>query len=521
MQDSREYAMGLFQEAMAVANTQYGKAMQAITDRIDTSCIAAEEDPDSQSEGSGTGYGLTYFAGVPNPERGLGKTRVCHVFNPSAHPRREPVEVTLWDWTGDLRDLMAEDMGGRPMALQLLDQTQQFFWDHHYVRVLVDCTVPSCGYTTFVIREGEPQEYRIYYQKDSYRDPAAQPFVLENELIRAEFDYQNGRMVSLRDLQTGEELIAAGKSAGLQCIEAERSSSSAWAIGKYTDFHSELQLISIHPLTSGTLRQSFTAEYKVRNSTVKATVSLDAHARGVRYEWEVDWHEETRTGGQIPVLVYHFPVGYEIQHYLFDVPGGVQARGPLHLDMPGLQFGAAISRQRSSVALISTCKYGYRCADQALNATLIHTAPNPDPYPERGIHKIVEFVAVENRDVKSLCEMAYDCNHSMPTQSGYIHPGDLPASDSLFSFQCKDALVSSVTQTEGGKLLVRFYEINGNQAEAELTFLRKVRTAAAVDLEGAPTGIPVRVEKNRVYVAIPPYALVGMEVSLAEEDAGQ
>ena len=78
----------------------------------------------TKSEGAGVGYGLANYAGVPNPERGAGKHRVYTVFNPSAAPRKELVEVTLWDYTGDISRLEAVDSNGTAVPLQVGDQVR-------------------------------------------------------------------------------------------------------------------------------------------------------------------------------------------------------------------------------------------------------------------------------------------------------------------------------------------------------------------------------------------------------------
>ncbi|MBO5070527.1 MAG: hypothetical protein J6C37_09225, partial [Roseburia sp.] len=80
VQDSREYALGLYQTSMAVANTQIQNAMRCIALKIDTSSIPVDIDAyNSQSEGAGVGYGLENFIGVPSTERGSGRTRIFHV----------------------------------------------------------------------------------------------------------------------------------------------------------------------------------------------------------------------------------------------------------------------------------------------------------------------------------------------------------------------------------------------------------------------------------------------------------
>ena len=126
VQDSREHAMGLFQTSLATANTQISNAMRVIAENIDTSAVPVDIDAyNSQSEGAGAGYGIENFVGVPSTERGSGRTRIFHIFNSLPHPRKEVVELTVWDWTGDLRRIAVRDTEGNELPFQLVDRELQ------------------------------------------------------------------------------------------------------------------------------------------------------------------------------------------------------------------------------------------------------------------------------------------------------------------------------------------------------------------------------------------------------------
>ncbi len=65
--------------------------------------IATEKETAKQSADDGVGYGYSYFSGKPAPETGGGITRIFTVFNPTAVDKDENVEITVWDWPGDMR----------------------------------------------------------------------------------------------------------------------------------------------------------------------------------------------------------------------------------------------------------------------------------------------------------------------------------------------------------------------------------------------------------------------------------
>ncbi|MCL6547626.1 MAG: alpha-mannosidase, partial [Alicyclobacillus sp.] len=212
--DTREYAMGRFQETMAIANTRRSMALRRIAARIAAGEAAgaqlAERVPESTSEGAGVGYGVDAFQ-VFQTERGRGRTRVFHVFNATLADREEAVELVIWDWNYNLRRMRFTDAQGRVLEHQLLDSAQTGYWGHQYVRVLVRAAVPAGGYNTIVLTEEDGSPAPLPFPDDP-RVERPHGYVLENRSLRAIFDSRDGSLVSLVDKASGEELIAPGKS---------------------------------------------------------------------------------------------------------------------------------------------------------------------------------------------------------------------------------------------------------------------------------------------------------------------
>ncbi len=150
--DTREYALGLFQESLALASSQKRRAYQAILppEQIDHS----EESSSAISDGAGVGFGVEQFR-VSQVSHGSGSQRLFHVFNPSPWPRRQVVEITVWDWDGAPKRLAFQDATGQPARCQLLDQGFHEYWGHRYLRALVEVDAPACGYTSLVLNESD------------------------------------------------------------------------------------------------------------------------------------------------------------------------------------------------------------------------------------------------------------------------------------------------------------------------------------------------------------------------------
>lgn len=483
--------------------------MRAISDRIDTSAIAVDTDSlDSQSEGAGAGYGVEHFTGAAIAERGRGRVRVYHVFNPLPHARAELVELTVWDWPYDWKRLRLRDAGGAPLPFQVVDRVSQHYWSHDYFRVLVQVEAPAGGYTTVVLEEapaGQPCVYRN--DRDRILLPAA-PLVLENEALRAAFDPESGMLLSLLDKAAGQERVDSAQGAGFQVKLAEPNSMSAWVIGRHVQ-SVPVVTMRVRPL-EGSLRQGLVVEQRTLGSTLKATVTLDPTATGLAYDLEVDWHEVSGGDRLVPVLTFGVPLNAAPDTVRMDIPAGSVDRAQRADDLPGLTHAAAVYGGRA-LALVTDCKYGYRAQADVLSATLINTASFPDPYPERGIHHVKLWLHAGAGDPAALKQAAQRYTRPLAYISATAHEGPLPAAASLLAVEAEGAVVTSAGVTEDGALLVRLYEASGKAGQASMALPFAPRRAVLVDLDERETG-SATVEGGMVRVAIKPYQVLAVKV---------
>lgn len=511
VQDTREHAMGLFQTSMATANTQIQNAMRMIGEQIDTSSIPVDIDAyNSQSEGAGAGYGIEHFVGVPSTERGSGRTRIFHIFNTQPQTRSEAAELTVWDWTGDMRLLQIKDYEGKELAIQLLDREQKTYWDHKYFRILVDVTVPALGYTTVVLSQKDPETYPVYLQEHEQVSRFFDDYILSNDRICVRLSSATGRIRSLRSVKDGREMIAEGKSAGLNLIETETATSSAWEIGRHLQEHPLERCITMEIVDKGPLRQSVRAVWKIGSSAAEILYSLDCHQTAVRMELKIDWHE---IGTDIiPVLDYRVPLAYRTNQFRYDIPAGTIVRPALNNDVPGLRYGMALCKEGPGAVLISDSKYGYRGQEDSLALTLINSSTGPDPYPERGIHSICLWLGISGGDPRETEAMAVSCNHRLFYQPSNCHHGTLPLEGSLMEAASDSVVISAVLPSGDGAALVRGYEVSGKTGRITLAFDHEITSAKAVNLFEKELPVPVHIEENRVTTEVGAYSLFELKV---------
>ena len=509
VQDSREHAMGLYQQSMAIANTERDRAMRAIAEAIDTSTIATEPDAyRSQSEGAGAGYGLVNFSGAPAPEGGSGLVRIFHLFSPLCEERDEVVELTAWDWIGDLKRICVADEKGNPLPCQLVDEQLQQYWDHKYFRFLTKAKVPALGYATIVLCQSEAERYPTYFQSNERVSALYSDYRLCNERVEAVLDAYSGRIKSL--CVDGTELIQASSTAGFTFVETEAITSSAWQIGRHLRALDVDRCTEIRWLARGALRQSLRAKYETANSTLEVIYSLDQGADQLRMNVTVDWHE---IGGKtIPVLDFRVPLAYQATQYLYDVPAGAIVRGDVSNDVPGLQYGLAVNESGKSAILISDCKYGYRGHNNVLALTLINSSVSPDPYPERGIHHIALSLGAVSAQPALAKQLADRMNHAISYQSGTVHKGTLPMREGLIRFCCDHVVIDSVSHVKEGEIRLRVYETQGRQSNVSLQLGKPAVSACAQDATGRALKNAVSIQGNQIAFEVEPYALVDVHI---------
>ncbi|MBP1588207.1 MAG: alpha-mannosidase [Clostridia bacterium] len=513
--ESREYAMGLFQRALARAETEENLALRNLAAEIDTGMIdPSGEDPINKSYGAGAGYGVSSFFGVPNPERGSGITRVFNLFNSTATERTEPVEITVWDWAGDLRCMKVTDEAGAPLEFALVDGGPQHYWDHKYVRFLVYLTVPAFGYRTVVLSQSDIAEYPFYsYIPDSGHIDYCDDFVLENEFIRAEFDMETMELRSFIDKRDGSEKVGGSEFAGLKVIDTQDNSMTAWTIGRYLAKHPATNVKKIHRYSFGGLRSVISFTVEIMNSRIECSYYLDKGAKFIGLNCHLMWNE--LAGETLPLLCYELPLSYEASRCMNDIPMGSTTRTPHNHDIPGLSYCAAIPDGGGApLAIFTDTKYGYRFFGGSIISSLINTAHNPDPDPERGEHDFSLRIGLGSANPAAMEKIACTVNRPIRFVSAVPHKGALPPSGAFLEVSESTAAVTSVTARDG-VFRIRFSEQNGTAAPVTVTFPRELASAELTDLSGNSVGRVTLPGPAKASFSVPAHSVATLAVVFA------
>jgi len=512
VQDSREHAMGLYSEAIAYANNEYLSSMNAISSATDTSMIVTETDPLSRSESAGAGYGYDSFAGKPIAGSGNGLTRIFTVFNPTPVDKEENVIITVWDWPGDLHRADLRNISGDKIDFQLLNFRPEEYWDHKFFRFAAYVKVKALGYTTLVLKEAEIEGlYPVYIRTTSSSSQPTSNIVLDNGVIRAEFDYMTAALVSLKDLESEKEFIKDGSFASFVLIDTERDSSNAWNIGKYQSVTPVTRITRIRR-GGGKLINSMHFEATVLDSTITADISLAKGARHLSIKTEIDWNE--RGKDHVPVLAFALPLSYTADKYMYDNPAGVICREAMDIDVPGLTFGAAVAEEGRGAVIINDCKYGYRARkDGTLISTLINSSVSPDKYPERGIHKLTLSIALIDGAPKNVVEYACSVCRPLTYVPASSHKGCLPAESAPVVYSGDGILLSSLSVCgDGSGFILRAYSVSDRQSVFCLNTGKAIKSACAVDYFERVVESDLSVSGDTLRVSVMPKTIVTLKI---------
>ncbi len=521
--ETREYAMGQFQESMSFAGANANRAMKAMGDHIDTTFWGGMEDTDSRSEGAGVGYGTGITTGqwgnagssefgFTHTHRGSGDTRIYTIFNTTQYERQETTVITLWDWEYREEEITLLDEQNRELPVQILEHGTHY-WQHQYIKLIFMAKVPAFGYSTYCIKRKPLQTEILPLVPDPRVHRMADgEIILENEKIRSIFDSETMKIISLKDKESGEELLKEPSGYFRFVEEDDVNQMTAWIVGGYTkvtDLNAAVPVRILERQLEG-IRKWIIYEMRFLRSSIQAKIILDEGSSMLRFEITVDWQEIGKQGEKIPQLQFYAPVGYEVKDYFYDIPAGSLKRKAMGHDVPAIYFAAAVpenkEKDKNVLWLTSNCKYGYRGDGQALTLNLLRGAYDPDPYPDLGVHMMNLGLGIEKECTwEILIREGFLFSHPLYPYSNTIHHGDASLSHSFLKVEGKVKAAAWKCGEDKNSWVLRLYHCSDQPEKVTVTADKKIQKAEITDiLERPQEEICVREESgNQIEIIIP------------------
>lgn len=523
--DSCHHALGSFEETMAAVMAGSASSLRSFAAAIDTSGFSTPDDPmTSRSEGGGVGMDMDEKGRfrLPGTERGRGKTRLIHLFNPTSYQRKGVAEFTLWDWPGDPARMQAKDVNGKVVSCRVTGQ-KDAGWSHQRTDVLAEVDIPPMGYTTLELSETPKTSFCFAAMPPDPRVTRYRANVLENDLVRIQFDDSNLSILSCFDKVEGKELLSAPAGFVLfheQKAEGEgvQSGGNAWVEGILTrpvDLHTAGVVSLQGQELDCSLRRRLSYRISLNGMTMDVTASLFEGSPALHLSASVTGLPAADDTG-VPHLSFRAPLAYSISHLRCDQQIGTIDREvqAFHDDFTrNFVFGVPAAGERG-LALLSDCKYGCRAMDGALYLSLLRASSGPDRYPELGERVFRIGMAPTQGCDTALKELGETFVHwDLPYASNTAHPGSLPLEESLFQVE-GDVVISGVKLAEeGDSLIIRVANAHADKAaEASLRFSFPVKAASLTDLaEESLSALPV--EENCLNLSLLSGQVVTVSVS--------
>ncbi|MCL2751994.1 MAG: hypothetical protein FWE62_04465, partial [Firmicutes bacterium] len=507
---TREYAGGQAQERNAALGVIKSRALSVLGANL-AQTAAPNDDRWSTAEGAGVGFSAHH--GVHLWQAGGKNSRAYLLYNHTAVPKEFVTEIPIWDFDCPTERLAARDFDGNALPLDCTDWIPIDYWGHKMRRAYVKCAIPANGYRAVIVTDGGTN-CRSPYLDYSWQQQVEDNYILENELVRAEFDRHTAALVLFADKRTGYTLGGTDNPVGAfkYAVEDAGKGMTAWICGHYEKTEYLLNAkISHGEYRNDLMARRFKYAQTFGASALNVTVTLSDGCDFLDYQVDAGFRE-IGNNQTTPSLLFALKTE-ETARYIYDVPYGVIERKAEDDDRPALSFVCAAAG-RGATILSTDSKYGFRCYAGETAVNLMRASTEPDKTPEVCDHSFHICVGAHTHTTaKELLEKTE--TYYKPVDVVSVAPGAggrLPHTASMFT-HTGGAVLSAVKSAEdAGGMIFRFYEADGKACKNTLELTgRKIVKAYWCD--GCENNLSeLRVKNGKAVFEIPAYGISTIRV---------
>src|ERR1700730_15176121 len=319
---------------------------------------------------------------------------------------------------------------------------------------------------------------------------------MENNLLRVAWD-DRGLLTSIWDKEAGREVLAAGALCNALLLHDDNPKNwDAWDVDAdyRKSFVQITELASAKVEMEGPLRAAVRFARNFGSSKLEQRMVLDAGSRALRFETEVDWHEEHKfLKVAFPVAVRSPRASYEIQFS----HGERSTHTNTSWDQARFEVcahrWADLGEPGYGVALLNDCKYGYDIRGSGMRLSLLRAPTHPDPTADRGMHRFTYALMPHQGDFREAGVIAAAEDLNAPLR---VVRSGLPAGTrrSLVEVDTPQVVIEAIKPAEDSDaVVVRLYEAWGGRCRARVRTALPARRAALCDLlERERTEVAVR-----------------------------
>jgi len=294
---------------------------------------------------------------------------------------------------------------------------------------------------------------------------------MENDFVRVRWD-EHGLLTSIWDKEAQREVVAGGSRGNrLQIHDDNPASFDAWDVDiDYLKHSVDLADLSRQQVeVPGGLRGAVRFTREFGRSRISQLMVLDAGSRVLRFECDVDWHEDHKLlKVAFPVAVRSSRATYEIQF------GHVERTTHSNTSWDRARFEVCAHRWADlgepgyGVALLNDCKYGYDIHGSVMRLSLLRAPAHPDPGADRGRHRFTYALMPHPGDFREAGVIAAAEDLNAPLRA--VRGGPSVVRRSLVEVDTPQVVVETIKRAEDSDaLIVRLYEAWGGRCKARVT----------------------------------------------------
>lgn len=325
----------------------------------------------------------------------------------------------------------------------------------------------------------------------------------------------DGGVRSLVHRATGREALA-GAANRFVLFDDRPTEYEAWDIDPFAleTGHVEPPAESCTVVMRGPLRAEVKIARKLgRHSRLIQTVRLDAGARHLEFDTEIDWRERrTLAKAMFPLACKSAHASYETMFGAVERPTHANTDADLaQYEVPGHRW-ADLSEPGFGVSLLSDARYGFSTFGNMMSLSLLRGTASPDPQADIGVHQLRYALyphAGDWRDAGTVGEAA--CfNRPLVWTEGI--PGTI-LSRPLVAATPANVAVDTIKPAEDGKgFVVRIYESVGSASKARVSF---GTTVGAIHLSNTLEDMlsPIASDANSCTLELRPFQIATLRIS--------
>lgn len=369
--------------------------------------------------------------------------------------------------------------------------------------------VPSKGYKTYVLEDGEENEEEISMDVSVKH--------MENDWFAVDYN-EKGQFAKIYDKSAKRQILKEGKAGNVIISYEDRPHNyDAWDVNNYyTEKSWEIDDVSSMEVTeNGPVRACVRIERKYLDSVIVQKIYLYHDIPRIDIKNIIDWKEH-----QIFVKDY-FPVDVHTNEATFDIQYG-NVKRPTHANTSWdfAKFEVChhkwmdVSEEGYGVSFLNDCKFGVGVHGSEVGLSMLKSAiyPNPDADKEHHEFTYSIYPHAENWTDANTVAQAYELNNPMTAVVKENEGGKLAGEYSLFKVDQNNVIIETVKKAENGEdLIVRMYECYNRRTNVVLTCGEKIADVTECNLLEEEEQ-PVSCTEHTVSFAIKPYEIKTLKI---------